>query len=583
MKFSKYILKQKARYIVGAISLLISIALDVWFPLITMSLVDNVIGNKDMERMWIDLGCVLIVAFGRALTQYIKEYNCDMAGCNVAETMRKDMMKRLQKMSKSFFDANNTGELLARVKDDTGKIWDMCGFVGMLFVEACLYLVGVIICMVSLNWKLSLIPICFLPILGFLVMKMQKKLDCIYGNISEENAALNRVIEENISGVRTVKAFAAEDFEISKFDEKNGKYNDLNVEQARYMAKMEPIINTLPKVMQVILLLVAGYSAINGNITYGMLVAFMQYAANIVWPIDNMGWMLNMITAAFASLKKIRKVYETNPEITERENPISLSENKGTIAFNNVNFVLDGKDILKDVSFEIPQGKTLGIMGETGSGKSMIVNLIERFYDVTEGSITIDGIDIRDLSFKSLRDFSSVVTQDIFLFSDTVKENVKLGNKDRMTEENVKYAIRKAHAKEFVEKLTGGYDAVIGERGIGLSGGQKQRLSIARALARQSGLLIMDDSTSALDMETESDIQEEIRKKSDMSKIIIGHRISSVKDADEIIVLDKGQILERGTHEELLEMKGLYYSTYQAQYGDYHKAMDVMGGEAAWQ
>ncbi len=583
LKFRQYIYKQKFRYLVGALSLLASIALDIWFPLITMSLVDNVIGQMDMTRLWTDLGCILIVAFGRAVTQYVKEYNCDMAGCNIAENMRKDMMGRLRRMSKSYFDANNTGELLARVKDDTGKIWDMAGFVGMLFVEACIYLVAVIISMLMLNWKLSLIPICFLPILGFIVMRMNKKLNGLYGEISEENASLNRVIEENISGVRTVKAFAAEEFEISKFDEKNGKYNDLNVEQARYMAKMEPIINTLPKVMQVTVLLVAGILAINGNISYGLLVAFMQYAANVVWPIDNMGWMLNMISAAMASLKKVRKIYEAQPEITECENPVSLSSNKGTLEFNNVDLVLDDKEILKNVSFTIPQGKTLGIMGETGSGKSMIVNLIERFYDVTGGSVTIDGIDIRDLSLKSLRAFSSVVTQDVFLFSDTIKENVKLGEKESMSEETVRHAVTKAHASEFVEKITGGYDAVIGERGIGLSGGQKQRLSIARAIARDAGLLIMDDSTSALDMETESDIQEEIRKKTDMSKIIIGHRISSVKDADEIIVLEKGEIAERGTHEELLEKKGLYYSTYQAQYGDYHRAMDVMGGEVEWQ
>ncbi|MBR5944771.1 MAG: ATP-binding cassette domain-containing protein, partial [Lachnospiraceae bacterium] len=221
------------------------------------------------------------------------------------------------------------------------------------------------------------------------------------------------------------------------------------------------------------------------------------------------------------------------------------------------------------------KGKTLGIMGATGAGKSTIVNLIERFYDVTEGTIRIEGEDIKEMPLSDVRGFSSVVTQDVFLFSDTIAENVRLGLKATMDDNTVREAIKKAHATEFVEKITDSYEAIIGERGIGLSGGQKQRLSIARALARKANLLIMDDSTSALDMETEADIQKEIREKKDMSKIIIGHRISSVKDADEIIVLEDGRIKERGTHAELIKQKGLYYSTYEAQYGDYRNALAV--------
>lgn len=576
----KYIIKNLPRYFVSGLALLTSTALDIWFPIITMSIIDDVIVGRDMEKLKINLICILIVGLGRAAAQYVKEYLCDTAGCDVAETMRKDMMKHIQKLSKSFFDANNTGELMARVKDDTGKIWDLCCFVGMLLVEATCYLTGVIICMVKLNYKLALIPIAFLPVLGFMVMKIEKKLDSIYGNISEQNATLNRVIEENISGVRTVKAFAAEEAEIEKFDGENNAYNQLSVEEAQYMAKMEPIIGIIPKLMQATMLAVGGYSAISGKITYGMLVAFMQYTSNIVWPIENMGWILNCTSAAIASNKKIKTIFDAKPEIVEKENPVKINDYSVELRFENVCFSLDGKDILKEVSFALPSGKTLGVMGATGTGKSMMVNLIERFYDVNEGAITIDGIDIRDMYLEDVRNFSSIVTQDIFLFSDTIKENIKLGNKRRMKDETVKYAIRKAHAKEFVEKITGGYDAVIGERGIGLSGGQKQRLSIARALAKKAGVLILDDSTSALDMETESDIQKEISKKSDMSKIIIGHRISSVKDADEIIVIDDGRIAERGTHDELLAKKGLYYSTYEAQYGNYREAMKVMGGEA---
>ncbi|MBQ7657472.1 MAG: ABC transporter ATP-binding protein, partial [Butyrivibrio sp.] len=247
----------------------------------------------------------------------------------------------------------------------------------------------------------------------------------------------------------------------------------------------------------------------------------------------------------------------------------------GQISFENVSFAIDDKPILEDVSFTIEKGKTLGIMGATGAGKSTIVNLLERFYDVTDGCIRIEGKDIKDMPLSDVRAFSSVVTQDVFLFSDTITENVRLGFKDSMDEVTVRNAIKSAHAKDFVEKITDSYEAVIGERGIGLSGGQKQRLSIARALAKKADLLVLDDSTSALDMETEAAIQQELLKKKDMSKIIIGHRISSVKDADEIIVLENGRVKERGTHTELIGKRGLYYSTYEAQYGDYRNALAV--------
>ncbi len=561
-----------------------------------------------MEVLKTDLICLALIGIGRCVAQYVKEFLCDMAGCHVAEDMRKDMIKHIQKLSKSYFDANHTGELMARVKDDTGKLWDIFGWAGMLIIEGACYIIGVVFCMVRLNFKLALIPIAFLPVLGFLVIRIDKKLGGIYGAISDENAILDKVIEENISGVRTVKAFAAEEYEIAKFDVENDKYSKLNIDQATYMAKMEPIIGFIPKLMLGCMIAIGGYAAIKGHITYGMLVAFMQYTSNIVWPIEIMGWLLNMLSSSIASYKKIKVIFKAQPEIVEKETTVSPFSNSaievykasqsagrsekltadegcdvhaalvGDLSFEHVDFSLDGKEILKDVSFSLPAGKTLGVMGATGTGKSMMVNLIERFYDVNAGKICIGGVDIRDMKLDEVRGFSSIVTQDVFLFSDTIKQNVKLGNKKNMSDDTVKFAVKKAHASEFVEKITGGYDAVIGERGIGLSGGQKQRLSIARALAKPAGLLIMDDSTSALDMETESDIQKEISAKKDMSKIIIGHRISSVKDADEIIVLDGGRIAERGTHEELLKLKGLYYSTYEAQYGNYREAMKVMGG-----
>ena len=553
-----------------------STLVDILVPFITLSMVDDVIVGRNMDIFRRDILLYIAAGLGRALFQFVKEFLCDMSGCRVASGLRKDMMKHIFSLHRGYFDKTNTGELMARVKDDAGSVWDLTGFVGMLMTEATVYFFGVIVCMLTLNWKLSIVPLVFMPPLAFIALFLEKKLDKDYDDISEKNAALTKVVEENISGVRTVKAFSAESSELKKFDEKNIAYADANKKFAKDLADTDPLLAVIPKIMQTFVVAIGGYAAIKGSITYGTLVAFVSYSISIVWPIENLGWMLSLISQGLAGYKKIKKVMKTQAQITD---PVAKNEESfydkaaGEISFDNVTFTMDGKKILKDVSFTIPKGKTLGIMGATGAGKSTIVNLIERFYDTSEGSIRIEGKDIKKMPLCDVRAFSSVVTQDVFLFSDTITENVRLGSKESMDERTVKAAIKSAHAQEFVEKITDSYDAVIGERGIGLSGGQKQRLSIARALVKKANLLILDDSTSALDMETEAAIQAELREKKDMSKIIIGHRISSVKDADEIIVLENGAVKERGTHAELIEKKGLYYSTYEAQYGDYRNAM----------
>ena len=575
----KYVGRNWWRYIIAFTALVTSVALDIWFPLIIKSIVDDVIIAGRTDMLWNNLMCILIVGFGRAVSQYVKEFTCDICGSRVGSDSRKYLFNHIQTLSRSYFDSNNTGELMARVKDDVDRIWDAFGFVGMLVVEATLYTIGTVIIMVKLNWQLSLIPLLVMPVLGFLAIRLEKKLDKVYDDISEQNAVLNTVVQENLSGVRTVKSFAREDYELDKFRKNNEKYADLNVKEAVIMANADPLITFIPKIMQLGVLLIGGIQVINGNVTLGLLSTFIQYSNNIVWPMENLGWLTNAMAAAFASNKKINKILANDADIADAEDAVAIENPIGNLEFNNVSFELNNTVILDDVSFSLPKGKTLGIMGVTGSGKSTIVNLIGRFYDVTSGSIAIDGIDIRKLTLDTVRSCSSVVTQDVFLFSDTIRENVKLGSRKNMSDETVRSALVTSHSAEFVDKLNEGYDTIIGERGVGLSGGQKQRLSIARALAKKASILILDDSTSALDMETEYEIQQELARRKEMSKIIIAHRISSVRNADEIIILNHGKIAERGTHEELLAAKGLYYSTYEAQYGDYRKALEVLGEE----
>ena len=387
--------------------------------------------------------------------------------------------------------------------------------------------------------------------------------------------------------MRTVKAFAREGFEINKFHKHNQKYYELNIDLSRVFVKYNPIIQIVTRSLVVVTLLVGGVFVINGNplaggqkITIGELIAFLQYAGNIVWPMEMLGWLANGFSSAKASVKRLNKIYEQMPQIVDEaqvdSDPeftvalVSPFDINGDVAFDHVTYRAgqgdDCRTILDDVSFDIKAGQTLGIMGATGSGKTTIINLLKRMYDVSEGSILLDGVDIREIPLPTLRKSVACVMQDIFLFSDTIDGNIRLGARESMSTAEVRTALEASHSTEFVDKMTEGEMTVIGERGVGLSGGQKQRITIARALARKTPVLVLDDSTSALDTETEQEIQQVLADLQGMTKIIIAHRISAVRKADKIIVLEKGRVAECGTHEELLAKGGLYKETYDSQY-----------------
>ena len=422
--------------------------------------------------------------------------------------------------------------------------------------------------MYSLNWRLALIPTAAMIVTGVIAVFEERRLGAVYEEISEENAALNTVAEENLAGVRTVKAFAREKFEIKKFLSHNQRYYELNMKQSKVFVKYYPCFSLITKLLPLIVLLLGGSQVIRGELTLGTLTAFVEYSMNIVWPMEMLGWLSNDFSSGVGSYRKIRKIYQSKPSVTEPEQPVTLPEVRGKIEFDNVSFHKeDGHEILHDISFTVEPGKTLGIMGATGAGKTSIIQLLERLYDATGGTIRLDGVNIRDLSLKQLRGSISLVMQDVFLFSDTISENVRLGKRELVNDGDIRAASESAQASEFIERLSEQYETVIGERGVGLSGGQKQRISIARAIAKHNPVLILDDSTSALDMETEYAIQQALQELSDTTKLIIAHRISAVRNADEIIVLENGTIRERGTHESLLALRGLYYETWQAQYG----------------
>ena len=578
-KLSSYLAEHIPAYAIAILSLIIGVALDMLSPQLTKSIIDDVIGAGELSKLKYLLAGILLVGVGRCIFMYIKEFTFDKTGAKIGASMRTDLFRHLQSLDPSFFDRNNTGELMARVKDDIDRIWDGVSYVGMLIIEVVIHVSMVLFCMYRLSWKLAIIPTLAMIFCGALAIFLEKKLDQVYEDISEENAALNTVAEENLAGVRTVRAFAREKFEISKFLSHNKRYYDLNMEQNRVFVKYHPVFTLVTKILPLIVLLSGGYMVIQGSFSLGSLGAFIEYSNNIVWPMEMIGWLTNSLSSAIASNKKLKKIYGETSAIKAPEQLGILPLVKGSIAFEHVDFSRNQKPILQDISFRVEAGHTLGIMGATGSGKTSIIQLMQRLYDCSGGRILLDGTNIKKLSLKQLRSSISIVMQDVFLFSDTIRENIGLGKRDSLDFEEVKSASWQAQAGQFIEKLDQGYDTVIGERGVGLSGGQKQRISIARALSKHTPILVLDDSTSALDMETEHEIQKTLNQLNGTTKIIIAHRISSVRNADEIIYLDHGRIAERGTHEQLLSKKGLYYETYMSQYGAFEETMASLAAE----
>ena len=568
-KLHIYIKSNWYGYLFAIFCMVGAIVLDMLYPKITQSIVDDVIIGSRMELLTNLLIGIAVVGVGRCIFGYLKEYIFDMLASKIGSQIRKDLFDHIQTLSARYFDQANTGELMARVKDDIDRIWNSLGFVGMLVIEIVIHVALVLYCMFTLSWKLALLPLAAMMICGITAIVLERRLDKVYDEISEENAVLTTVAEENLAGVRTVKAFARERYEISKFLSHNERYYELNITQSKIMVRYYPLFQFAGKALPVCVAVLGGMLVMEKSMTMGALVAFIEYSRNCTWPMEMMGWLTNDLSAAAASYKKIKAIFDETAEITDPEDAVHLEQVRGEVAFSHVSFSMDGKQILHNIDFKIAPGRTLGIMGATGSGKSSLIYLLQRFYDVEQGAVYLDGVDVRNLTQHQLRSSINVVLQDVFLFSDTIEENIKMGRRRELAMKEVRRAAECAQASGFIERMDDKYQTVIGERGVGLSGGQKQRISIARALSKRSPILVMDDSTSALDMETEQEIQKMLYGLSNTTKIIIAHRISAVCHADEIIYLENGSIAERGTHKELLEKRGLYYETFRSQYGAY--------------
>ena len=550
-------------------------------PFITRDIVNDVIPTRDLVKLGPLCVELLALVAMRGVSTYIRSLMLERVSQNVTYDLRTGLYKHLQELPYSFYDNHRIGEIMSRMTSDIQGVRNLISS-GMITVfDNTLNFVGALVFLSIMSWKLMLALLIFAPLVAITAWQFNKRIRPAFINIREQNAVLNTTTQENLAGVRVVKAFTREDYESERFKTENQKLLGLNLEATRIWSIFVPLMELLSSLCTPVMLLVGGVLLVNGQMDIGTLVAVNGYVWLIINPMRALSGIINMVVQAITSAEKLFYYQDFGSVIREKDDAKEPEKFEGHVEFDHVTFSYGGADVLRDVTFEAKPGQTIAVMGATGTGKSSLVSLIGRFYDVKKGSVRVDGIDVRDQKLKPLRRSMGYVMQETFLFSDTLTDNIRFGRPEA-TQEQVERAARVAQADEFIRKMPDGYETIVGERGMGLSGGQKQRVAIARAVLNDPSILIMDDSTSAVDMETEYLIQQDLKEVlKNRTTFIIAHRISSVKNADLILVLDhEGRIAERGTHQQLLDMKGIYYGMVQDQYRDFDQFAKGKAGEA---
>ena len=564
----------RGKFILGMSMTLGFVGTAVVMPMVSKFLVDDVIEGGQLQHLITVLVLMIGLAFLRAIMIFIRGLTHERISQNVEFDLRQSLYDHLHSLPWRFYDNHRIGEIMSRMTGDMEAVRALLAGGLPVILEHSVMFTGSIIAVFMLDWRLALIILSVTPFVALLTKKYDKVARPQQTSIREQNALLNTRTQENISGVRVVKAYAREDFEIDSFDAMNNRHLEIGIDITRTNADFHSMLDFIGALPSALLILAGGYLAIRGVISPGDLVAAIGYIWMIMMPMRNMANTINMVTQAISSGDRLFYYSDFGSEIKEKPEARIPKEFQGHVRFENVTLKYEDETILNNISFEVKPGQTLAIMGSTGAGKTSIVNLIGRFYDVSSGSVTVDGIDVRDYKLRELRRRIGYVMQETFLFSETLENNIAFGNPEA-TQEELDRAACAACASEYISKLDEGYDTIVGERGMGLSGGQKQRAAIARALCFNPSILIFDDATSAVDMETEYAIQQALKAEAEnRTTFIVSHRISAVKDANEIIVLDCGAIAERGTHGELMKKRGLYYRIFMDQYHDYTTAND---------
>ncbi|WP_409346677.1 ABC transporter ATP-binding protein [Paenibacillus sp. MBLB4367] len=551
--------------------LVLATALGLVYPNLLRYLIDDVIRKEEygmVPRLALAVVCVVSV---KGLLQYLHGLSGGWLGNKVAYNMRGALYHKLQFLSFQYYDKARTGDLMSRLTADLEAIRQFIGFGFAQILNVVLMVVFGSAMMFSLNWKLTLITFVTMPFLVFTAMKFEKNIHPAFRSIRKSMSDLTTAVQENITGVRTVKSFAREPYEIDKFSERSTAYKDTNIQTSNIWAKYFPVMELFANLSVVVLLGAGGYLVIEESMTIGELVAFFSLIWYIIGPMWGIGFHINNYTQSKASGERVLEILHQYVHVKDKENAVKLipDQVKGHVRYENVTFAYpDAKPALTDFSLDAPPGSVIGMLGGTGAGKSTVIQLLLRAYNIKEGKITLDGRNIADIQVRDLREQTALVFQETFLFSASIRNNIAYGNRDVSLEQIIE-ASKMAKAHDFIMELPLGYDTIVGERGLGLSGGQKQRIAIARALLKDPKILILDDATSAVDMETEHEIQAGFKQlMKGRTTFIIAHRISSLRHADEIIVLDKGHTVQRGSHEELLKQPGPYLDTYNIQYAD---------------
>ena len=509
----------------------------------------------------------LIVFVARAIMQFIRSYAAHKAGWGVVSDARRLVYQHIQKLSLRFYEDKQTGQLMSRIINDTDLFERMIAHALPDVIVNGITLVGVTVILLSMNVNLTLLTLIPIPIIVLALIGYSKLVRPAFKTRQQSLGELNAVLNDSLSGIREVKAFAREEDALDKVDDKIQLVLTKNLRALKLMAIFNPIFDFAAGIGQLLVIYFGARMAITGSLSIADLVAFFLYLDSFYTPVRNLGNSMEAVQESLAGFERIADILTVSPEIASPEEPHTFTEPiKGVVRFENVCFYYNhGEEVLTDISLDIPAGSTVALVGPTGVGKTTLVSLIPRFYDVIDGKVSIDGVDVREIELDQLHQSVSMVLQDVFLFHGTVRENILFG-KPGATEEEMIRAAEIANATEFIDHMPNGYDTLIGERGVKLSGGQKQRLSIARAVLKDSPILILDEATSSVDTETELLIQQALERLiKGRTTIIIAHRLSTVRNADRIVALEGTRIVEAGTHEELLVKKGLYHKLYTAQ------------------
>ncbi len=582
--------KYRTMVVLGLVLSAVTSVMLVINPFLSAKLIDDVIIPQNPDPLLPLLFSMLAVQILRVGLRYLMIIMLEKASQNLLFNLRAHLFTMLQRQERRFFDRNRTGDLMTRLSADLDWCRHFSSYLIYQVVDSVVMFISTLTMFFCISWQLTVALLAVTPLLMLITKLYSKKVHPLFVDMRDRLSELNTAAQENIAGNRVVKAFAREDYERRRFHEKNREYRDANLDINKMWLTFFPMIEVLANAMTLITIFFGGFLIIQGQLhptpnafTPGDLSVFTMLSWALANPMRNLGTLINDLQRFGASAAKIIEVYYGRPLITDRPDAEDHPTVKGKITFNHVNFSFGPVQVLEDVSFEVQPGQTLAIMGPTGSGKTTIINLLARFYDVDSGEVLVDDCNVHMWKLHQLRRHIGTATQDVFLFSDTVEGNIAFGDPS-ISEEEARDFARRAAADEFVSKMPEGYDTIVGERGVGLSGGQKQRIALARAMAVKPAILVLDDTTSAVDMETEKYIQQQLRELPfPCTKILIAQRISSVKDADLILVLENGRITERGTHEELLKNRGYYWETYALQNDIHEDAMPagaVKGGNS---